>query len=256
MLKSKIINPKLSTLPPRPLNNEPTPNVESPFDPRGINQSNAPLSIDFKRKISHFLPPPPRDQIEDPGNNVKPASYFLNTPYDTKTCTYKYHPKQKVKGLVCNYTGNANFVRGNQFSNDFKNLYDSERYTVEQPVLEPTNPLMVSSSPFYPFPGFEFRINPYYKTYPYSNDYLGTMPAYRNPYNTQGPNSPIVEKFAALNESISTKKHKKHKKQKKHTKEIKDKKVETFQNKMTNENCALAVIGMAAVIIVVTMAAK
>ena len=253
MLRSKIINPNVSTIPPRPLNNLSVPNVESPFDPRGINQSNAPLSLDFKRKISHTLLAPPREQMEDPGNNIKPKSYFLNTPYDIKTCTYNYHPKQKVKGLVCNYTENANFVRGNQFSNDFKNLYDSEKYTVEQPVLEPSNPLMVSSSPFYPYPGFEYKINPYYKTYPYSNDYLGTMPTYRNPYNTQGPNSPIVEKFGTLNESISTKKKKKHTK---HTKYKKHTKVETFQNKMTNENCALAVIGMAAVIIVVTMAAK
>ena len=188
---SKFIVPQSSTIPPRPLNNRPIPNVVRAFDTRGVNKANAPLSNETEQTIGNFLSPPPREQLVDPASRVMPNQFYLNTPYDIKGCKFTYDLNQNVVGKVCNYTGNANFARGNQFSYDFKNLYDSEKYTVEQPVLEPTNPLMVSNSPFYPYPGFEYRVNPNYKTYPYYNDYLGGKPFYRNPYNTE-------ERFAGI----------------------------------------------------------
>jgi hypothetical protein len=234
MLNSKLIIPKSSTLPPRPINNLSVPKVEKPFDPRGRSQSNAPIYSELDVATSNFLNPPPREQMEDPVSNVKPNLYFLNTPYDTKSCIFKYNPNQMV-------IGNANFVRGNQFSNNFTNLYNSEKYTVEQPVLEPTNPLMVTNSPFYPYPGFEFRINPDYKTYPYQSDSLGTMPAFKYPYKTTGPISPVIEKFKDI------------KRKKKRRRKVK----ENFDTgNVNNEKCALVVIGMAAAIIVITMVAK
>ena len=245
MLNSKLIIPKTSTLPPRAINNKPNLNISKPFDPSSRNQSNAPLSFEVKQATSNFLNPPPREQMEDPASDVKPNLYFLNTPYDTKSCIFKYNPNQMVKGEICNYTGNADFIRGNRFSYDFKNLYDSEKYTVEQPVLEPSNPLVVTNSPFYPYPGFEYKINPDYKTYPYTNDYLGTMPTFKYPYKTAGPISPVIENF--------NEKSKKNKKKSKKNKKKKNR--ENFEN-LNNEKCALVVIGMAAAIIVITMVAK
>ena len=233
MLNSKLIIPNTSTLPPRPINNIYVPKVEKPFDPRGRSQSNAPLSLEIEQATANFLNPPPREQMEDPVSNVKPNLFFLNTPYDTKSCSFKYNPSKNIN--------NANFVRGNQFSYNLKNLYDSEKYTVEQPILEPSNPLMVTNSPFYPYPGFEFKINPDYKTYPYESDYLGTMPAFKYPYTTAGPNSPIIKKKA---------------KKAKKANNIKERFETNNVNNINNEKCALAVIGIAAVIIVITIVAK
>lgn len=207
MLNSKLINPTFSTLPPRPMNNLRTPRVESPFDTSGRSQANAPLSLEIEQATANYLAPAPREQIEDPSSNVKPNHFYLNTPYDTSVSTYKY---------------NLNY--------DLENLHNAKNYTIEQPILEPINPLMVSNSPFYPYPDFDYKINPNYKTYPYYNDYLGKMPAYRYPYNTAGPNSPIKKKI------------KKKFKRKEH-----------FNTNLNNEQCAYAIIGMAFIIIVITI---
>ena len=63
------------------------------------------------------------------------------------------------------------------------------------------------------------------------------MPAFKYPYKTAGPISPVIKKY---------KRHKKRKKIK-----------ENFETgNVNNEKCALVVIGMAAAIIVITMVAK
>ena len=67
------------------------------------------------------------------------------------------------------------------------------------------------------------------------------MPAFKYPYKTTGPISPVIEKFKDI------------KRKKKRRRKVK----ENFDTgNVNNEKCALVVIGMAAAIIVITMVAK
>ena len=46
------------------------------------------------------------------------------------------------------------------------------------------NPVLVSDSPFFPFPDYGVRFYPKYKSYPYTNNYIGGKPTITYPYAT------------------------------------------------------------------------
>ena len=95
-------------------------------------------------------------------------------PYKKNSCYLVDNKAQGVIGLVCNNPGgsnNSNFVRGNEFANDYVwiNQYESNKikeYSVERPVTKNENETLVYENiNFYPLGTFNNRQSPWYRTY-------------------------------------------------------------------------------------------
>lgn len=222
--------------------------VPSPVDHEKINLGIAPGNQWYKSDtFCNTLPPAPRNQLINYPTSKNNCPTYKNPEYDPKKCYFTYNKDQNIPGIFCGGaggTGNSNYVRGNKFSNDycvndFKNNSKNnvlsignntldiigpkinsdeiDEYTDNalrpvqikmENVLFKDNPTVVSDSPFYPYPNYNYTKNKYYMTYPHSKKYDNNgMPIYNYPYNTlfKSNNKSIIENFT---DSCATVNHK------------------------------------------------
>lgn len=140
------------------------------------NNQNTPLSYDLiestpasgnynqKKSKSTFLSPSPRSQLfEDPLSDI-----YIG----------------KKKPFYKEILGNANFVRGNQFSNNYP-FKKNKRFnkTILLPEEKNNHLGMVNDDPFYPFPSQDLLENKNYWSYPHEKKYLNDKPVYNYPYD-------------------------------------------------------------------------
>lgn len=217
---------------------EPTaPSVPAPVDHEKIKLGIAPGNQWFEPDtFCNTLPPAPRSQLINYPIRKKNCPKYKSPQYDPKKCYFTYNKDQNIPGMFCggsNGSGNSNFVRGNQFSNDYcpKDYVDNSKnnvlsignyeldikgkriqddvneYTIQatkpvqikmEDVLFKNNPTVVSDSPFYPYPNYKYTKDKEYRTYPHAKHYdENGMPIYTDPYNPLGStqNSSIIENF-------------------------------------------------------------
>ena len=207
---------------------EPTvPLVPSPVDHKKMNLSIAPGNQWYKKDtFCNVLPPAPRSQLTNFPTSKENCPKYKSPKYNPKKCYFTYNKDQNIPGIFCGGEDNANFVRGNQFSNNCgKNYVDHSfdvlsignnklnieeinideystkaRKPVQQKmenILFKDNPTVVSDSPFYPYPNFNYTKNNKYIEYPHSKHYNENgMPIYTYPYNTL-TKSDIKENFTS-----------------------------------------------------------
>jgi hypothetical protein len=105
-----------------------------------------------------------------------PHKQNMNIPYESRCLrddeNQQYDPLTRRQ--------NADFVRGNMFSDRYKTKY--QEYSVEMPTMALPNNTFVVDSYFYPFPDFYYRYNSQYKSYPMDNRFTQTKPEYTFPY--------------------------------------------------------------------------
>lgn len=132
------------------------------------------------------LPPSPKDHITNDPACVDCKKYPL-TPFKRNKCYMLYSPQQNMWGPVCGDGGsNGNWVRGNRFgvNYEFNNIFKRPDYGIDVPKYKKSNPVLVSYSPFYPFPDYYNRFDKDYKSYPYENKYIRGRPYINYPYTT------------------------------------------------------------------------
>jgi len=195
-----------------PINRNAVPSVSSPRDPGSYSNAKSPNHRNENDlNYCNILPPAPRSQL----TNYPPKSTMcpeINPkPYVRNSCYMVNNKDQGVVGLVCNDAGssnNSNFVRGNEFSNDYVwlNQYEDENkikdYTVEQPVqtpLEMSNPTLIyEPTNFYPTNLHSQRTNPSFRSYPQFKNYdANGLPIYTYPNKVLNPVSGknVIEGF-------------------------------------------------------------
>lgn len=175
-----------------PFSKKPVNKVNSPYDPSSRNNSISAKHLDEKYiDYCNILPPAPRNQLNNYPQN-KPCDKLNPIPYKKNSCYMVDNKAQGVIGMVCNNPGgsnNSNFVRGNEFSNDYLwiNQYEHNKikeYSVERPVTSNENETLVyENSSFYPLGTFNNRQSPWYRTYPTFKNYTAEgLPIYTYPY--------------------------------------------------------------------------
>lgn len=155
------------------------------------------------------LPPSPKDNIADNPACVRSAC-FPNRPFKRGKCYMLYSPQQNIWGPVCGDGGyNANWVRGNRFGVDYqyKKVFNRPDYAVDVPRFAKKNPVLVSDSPFYPFPDYGLRFDPKYKSYPMINPYIRGHPTINYPYSILNKNAGVKVTDFSLIENFCGKEH-------------------------------------------------
>ena len=160
------------------------------------NYAVAPNHFALKSKLdtNHYLPPPPREQIADPVNG-----YMKDTPYKRRG-RYELSTQEGIEGIVQNQINNANYVRGNQFS--LSEAVKRLEYTAEYPVQNVGNKeIVISNSPFYPYPNYKLTFDKDYRTYPAPRRYVNGKPiieTFNHKNFSIGPITVIIIIFIAI----------------------------------------------------------
>ena len=226
----KLINtnfPKTQRIMATPAVEPVAPLVPTPVDHKKMNVSVAPGNQWYQNDtFCNVLPPAPRSQLTNYPTGKKNCPVYKSPKYNPKKCYFTYNKDQNIPGLFCGGEDNANFVRGNQFANKCGKNYSDHSFQVlsignnellvdeinideysdkaKKPVqkkmenvLFKDNPTVVSDSPFYPYPHFEYTKNKKYIEYPHAKHYTQNgMPMYTYPYNTL-TKSPVKEHFSS-----------------------------------------------------------
>jgi hypothetical protein len=169
----------------------PTPGWSAVPQPNNLSRRlNAAIAPPHYQISDVFLPRSPKDDLTN--NPACVISSVSEKPFKRDDCYMLFSPAQNIWGKICGSGGsNANWVRGNTFAVDYDRdkLYDSQKYMVDVPPfakIPEKNPTLVSDSPFYPFPDYNMRFLPQYKSYPYSgSQYIGGHPTIRYPYQIE-----------------------------------------------------------------------
>ncbi len=152
------------------------------------------------------LPPSPKNNITNDPACIN-CNKYPNRPFKRGKCYMLYSPQQNIWGPVCGDGGsNANWVRGNRFGVDYQydKVFNRQDYGVNVPRFIKKNPVIVSNSPYFPFPDYGVRFNPKYKSYPYTNNYIGGKPTFTFPYATLSPGTKTtVEGFGNMGDDMS-----------------------------------------------------
>jgi len=191
----------------KPINSPPTGTVVSQFaytdslslDNHSIAPEPSTTKSEFNTYDCSWLKPAPRDPNKDISENLyckKVKSIKEVKDYGLKNPCYKiYDAQQKVNSWVClnqGGTNNANFARGNTFGNSYS-IYspkDLKQYSAEYPMIMETgtpgvvnkNQILFTNPDVYPYPNFNLRNDPQYRTYPYFNNYTPNgLPFYQFP---------------------------------------------------------------------------
>jgi hypothetical protein len=131
---------------------------------------------DFDPSLYPFAIAPEHEQEACAIQPAPPHKQNMNVPYESRCLrrdeNQQYDPLTRRQ--------NADFIRGNTFSDRYKTQYDE--YTVEMPKIALPNNTVVVDSYFYPFPDFSYRFQDKYKTYPHDQRFLQTKPEYTSPY--------------------------------------------------------------------------
>jgi hypothetical protein len=165
--------------------------------PIALNEPIVPHSpADFDPTLYEFGIAPTHEQEPCAVQPAPPHKQNMNIPYESRCLrrdeNQQYDPLTRRQ--------NADFIRGNLFSDRYKTQYDE--YSVEMPKIAlPTNTVVVDSY-FYPFPDFSYRFQDKYKTYPRDERFLQTKPEYTSPYLVV--NAPFLTSEVATNNIVGT----------------------------------------------------
>tara|TARA_B110000971_G_C19992880_1_gene492804 strand:- start:1101 stop:1745 length:645 start_codon:yes stop_codon:yes gene_type:complete len=124
-----------------------------------------------------------------PNNEWYRNNTFMNTlpsipdTIEPNKCVSVYNNQQNIEGVVCNYAENLNNIRGNQFGVKYQRNLRKKKFILKNIKLNKGGSTIVTDSPFYPEPNFNYIKDSRYKTYPHSNIYKNGMPLYEYPYN-------------------------------------------------------------------------
>jgi len=173
-----------------------SPDVPQDYDPRTVVQGNsAPYlgerlageTSDSPGYYRDMLPAAPRAQDLTEPSQTKRYSKFMQNRYKRGNLYFLSSPNQNIMSIVDGGPSNANWVRGNQFSNNYsyKNIWGRKKVELNPLQEEPKTMANVVPSPFYPFPTFFDRNDRLYKTYPDNrSSYFGFLPFYTFPHRT------------------------------------------------------------------------
>lgn len=168
MTKTKIIDvnfPKTLNVSPDSLNSSAVQNNPTGFDKQKYNLSISPNNTWYRNNT--FL-------------NVLPAVPDTIQP---NQCVSVRNNQQNITGVVCNYSENLNKVRGNQFGIKYQNNLRRNKFLYNNVRLNSGDTTVVTESPFYPEPNYNYIKDSRYKTYPHSEIYKNGMPLYKYPYS-------------------------------------------------------------------------
>ena len=149
----------------------------------------------------HNLPPAPRDQLMvNPPFTKKPCKKYNLNGLPENNCYIVVNTAQGLPALYCGTGSNANYVRGNQFSNsyDYYGLHKGAQYQVEQPKIVQNQIKIQATDHYYPYPHWNYTTDPKYYTYPKDDNFLQNGDPI---YNWSKPIVPI-ETFANLNAKL------------------------------------------------------
>ena len=211
-MNSDFVNndfPKNENILPVPTKQPTASLVPSDYDKNYRNSAIAPSGSQWYKPdtFCNILPPPPRSQMQNYPVDTTNCTTYPESPYKRNKCYMVKSRGQGINGIICGGaggTGNANFVRGNQFADnyDMQNQLNEYNYTVERPVQVPLenvllkkNPEIINNNSFYPYPNYRYKNNIKYMTYPNFTDYCHGQPVYRYPYNTITKSPISIEKF-------------------------------------------------------------
>jgi len=177
ILDTRFPDPK--TISPAALPKPPTSKVPTANDlDRKRNYAIAPPHYKSdKLDYMTTLPPSPKDNIDNNPACVN-CNKYPNRPFKRGKCYMLYSPSQNIWGPVCGDGGyNANWVRGNRFgvNYEYDKVFKRKNFGINVPRFIKKNPVLVSDSPYFPIPDYWVRFNPKYKSYPYVNNYTGTL---------------------------------------------------------------------------------
>jgi len=125
-----------------------------------------------------------------PNNDWYRNNTFMNSlpsipdTIEPNKCVQKRNNQQNITGVVCNYTDNLNKVRGNQFGIKYKRNLRKDKFILKNIRLHKDDSTIVSDSPFYPEPNYNYIKDTRYKTYPHNDMYKNGMPVYKYPYSS------------------------------------------------------------------------
>jgi len=170
--KIKLFKEYISSPVPKS-HNEPRLQYEDGVRGDLLSYASAPTSTEYKTKLdtNNYLPPPPRNQLA-----ADPVNYMARKkPYNEIYKKYFLSTQNGIAGIVQGQINNANYVRGNQFS--MTEAIKRLDYTVEFPVQEtPNKEIIITNSPFYPYPNYELTLDKKYKTYAHPKRYIDGLP--------------------------------------------------------------------------------
>ena len=138
-----------------------------------LNYAIAPKDTEYKTKLdtNNYLPPPPRNQLA-----ADPANFMISRkPYDKIYNKYFLSTQNGISGIVQAQINNANYARGNQFAANeaVKRL----NYTAEFPMVQtPKKDIIITNSPYYPYPNYKLTMDRNYRTYNHPKRYVSGEP--------------------------------------------------------------------------------
>jgi len=124
-----------------------------------------------------------------PNNDWYRNNTFMNSlpsipdTIEPNKCVQVRNNQQNITGVVCNYADNLNKIRGNQFGIKYKRNLRKDKFIIKNVKLHKNKSTIVSDSPFYPEPNYNYIKDSRYKTYPSSDIYKNGMPIYKYPYS-------------------------------------------------------------------------
>ncbi len=166
---------------PVPINKPPVPNVENPKY-YGKSPYPVPLQITSRKndesQYCNTLGPSPRNQLLNVPQESNNCPKYKSQPFSKDSCYLMDNKRQGVLGIVCNQAGNSNnsnFVRGNEFGNEYNwdllNEIKKQEYTVEQPIQQLMQKnIVLDNTQFYPTTNFYLSKSKDYNTYPKANN--------------------------------------------------------------------------------------
>jgi len=172
----------------------------SPISMNSLIVDNVPSDNFLERVNNYGISPQPQPQqqhglqLHDIILERSPKDDLNYNPTQEATVIYA-DESQKNTGM------NGNWIRGNQFSDDydFNKVFRRDKYDViVQGNMRKKNPTIISDSPFYPYPNFMMRYDPKYKSYPVQNAMTADgRPIIRYPYQ-------FLEGFSNTDSSLET----------------------------------------------------
>jgi len=141
-----------------------------------------------------------------PNNDWYRNNTFMNTlptvpdTIEPNKCVQVRNNQQNITGVVCNYSENLNNKRGNQFGVKFKNNLRKNKFILKNIKLHREDKTIVTDSPFYPEPNYNYIKDNRYKTYPHSEMYKKGMPIYKYPYSNTLNNTEYYNNIEHFNQ--------------------------------------------------------
>ena len=100
----------------------------------------------------------------NPPYTKKPCKKYNLNGLPENNCYIVVNTAQGLPALYCGTGSNANYVRGNQFTNayDYYGLHKGAQYQVEQPKVVQNQIKIQATDHYYPYPHWNYTTDPKY----------------------------------------------------------------------------------------------